>query len=227
LRLNKILLVAVILVAACHYCWLLYQGGQDILIFQENQTLKQEVLSVRKLARELASLRDLNRKMRRSLGEQFGAEKELVSGDHEYSLLPDEPFPGSVSLPTSSPVDGLVSRGFNRIGWPGELDHPGLDFAATSGSPVYATAGGVVLFTGRTSTWGQLVILYHGNGLTSWYGHIVGGVVSLGERITRGQVVGLVAESEDAGGSHLHYAIQQNGIPVDPLRYLNEIVDKE
>jgi len=94
--------------------------------------------------------------------------------------------------------------------------HQGLDIAAPRGSPVAAAFGGKVLFTGWYGGYGKLVILDHGQGLSSLYGHLSAILVKPGQTVARGEIVGRVGSTGYSTGPHLHYEIRQNGRPVNP-----------
>lgn len=204
----------VIVAALAHYGWLLVRQSRELELAGENRRLQRELLRVRELGRELASLRELNRK----LGESLGGRPSAAPTDGPVRA-PD-PLDAWSDLPSTRPVDGPLSRAYARGGWPGGLDHPGADFAAAPGSPVRASAGGRVAFAERTRTWGFLVIVDHGRGLRSWYGHVAPVGLRIGDAVARGQLVGLVAAGTADTGSHLHYALQRDGDFVDPLPWL-------
>jgi len=98
--------------------------------------------------------------------------------------------------------------------------HTGLDFAAAMGTPIYATADGVV----RTGTYddggyGNHVVVNHGYGYETLYGHMVRIKVASGERVKRGQVLGWVGSTGKSTGPHLHYEVIRNGKKIDPVHY--------
>jgi len=96
--------------------------------------------------------------------------------------------------------------------------HAGTDYAADRGTPVRATADGVVLRAGRVSTYGNLVELRHAKGITTRYGHLQRVAVRSGARITQGQVIGYVGATGLANGPHLHYEFRVNGVAKDHRR---------
>ena len=98
--------------------------------------------------------------------------------------------------------------------------HSGVDIAAPKGTPVAATADGVVLFTGRVVNYGRLVRIAHGRGLETWYAHLKDIGVKSGRRVRRGERIGRLGESGRTTGPHLHYEVRIRGAPVDPARYL-------
>jgi murein DD-endopeptidase MepM/ murein hydrolase activator NlpD len=102
--------------------------------------------------------------------------------------------------------------------------HTGLDVAAPRGTPILAVADGVVTFSGSMAGYGQVVVITHGFGLKTFYGHNERNNVRKGQRVKRGQVIGTVGSSGYSTGSHLHYEVLVKDQPVDPLKY---IIDEE
>lgn len=129
------------------------------------------------------------------------------------------------SVPTSAPVRGWVTSDFGLRRSPltgGRQLHEGIDVASPYGSPVVATGDGVVTFAGSWGGLGQKVVLDHGYGLTTIYGHNSSLAVKQGDRVQRGQVIASVGSSGRSTGPHLHYEILVNGVPVDPKRFMLE-----
>nr|WP_202113397.1 M23 family metallopeptidase [Paenibacillus sp. MMS18-CY102] len=100
--------------------------------------------------------------------------------------------------------------------------HAGLDMAAPAGTNIYAAESGVVITAGWTSGYGNTVILDHGNGLWTLYGHIrTGGIkVRVGENVKRGEKIAEVGSTGNSTGNHLHFEVRVNGTPKDPTGYL-------
>jgi murein DD-endopeptidase MepM/ murein hydrolase activator NlpD len=145
---------------------------------------------------------------------------------HElYELLSDQRSFLS-ALPTKKPSDGVFTSGFgvrvSPMGDGGEKMHEGIDIAAGVGTPIRAPASGTVVFAGKKSGYGQIVMVDHGYGLETWYGHTSRVLVRAGQKIKRGQSIALVGNSGRSTGSHLHYEVHVNGIPVDPINYILE-----
>jgi murein DD-endopeptidase MepM/ murein hydrolase activator NlpD len=98
--------------------------------------------------------------------------------------------------------------------------HAGLDFAAPQGTPVYATADGVVTTAGNTGNgYGNHVVINHGFSYETLYGHMVRIKVRDGQKIHRGEVIGWVGSTGKSTGPHLHYEVHKNGNPVDPIYF--------
>ncbi len=129
------------------------------------------------------------------------------------------------STPTIWPTYGWVSSPFAYRTDPftgKRTFHYGIDIATNFGNPVVATADGMVLTLGNDKTSGRYVVLNHGGGLTTHYLHLSKTLVKPGQRIKRGDVIGLVGKSGKAIGPHLHYEVRLNNRPVNPYRYILE-----
>lgn len=126
--------------------------------------------------------------------------------------------------PTVWPVDGKLEGGFggrrNPFGGPGWEFHSGQDIEAPWGAPVVAGASGRVSFVGWQNGYGQLVVVDHGGGLTTRYGHLSHIDVELNQTVSRAQLLGKVGSTGRSTGPHLHYEVRINDQPVNPLQYL-------
>jgi murein DD-endopeptidase MepM/ murein hydrolase activator NlpD len=126
--------------------------------------------------------------------------------------------------PTVWPVEGKLEGGFggrrNPFGGSGYEFHSGQDIEAAMGTPVVSGASGLVAFTGWQNGYGQLVVVDHGGGLTTRYGHLSHIDVSVGETVSRAQLLGKVGSTGRSTGPHLHYEVRINDQPVNPLQYL-------
>jgi len=142
-----------------------------------------------------------------------------------YELLSDQKS-FLAALPTLKPAQGYFSSGFgvrvSPLGERIEKMHEGLDIANVMGTPIHAPAKGTVIFAGRKSGYGNIVILDHGYGLETWYGHTSKILVKVGQLIHRGQTIALMGSSGQSTGPHVHYEVRVQGIPVDPLSYILE-----
>ena len=135
--------------------------------------------------------------------------------DSQRSLL--------ASTPTIWPVRGWITSSFGQRISPftGRLQmHEGLDICARPGTPVKATAEGVVIYSGWKSDFGKLVTIDHGYGYRTRYGHLSKIYVKNGQRVKRGETVGAVGSTGRSTGPHLHYEVKVRGLPVNPKTYL-------
>ncbi len=127
------------------------------------------------------------------------------------------------STPTMAPTVGVLTDGFGTRKDPitgRRAFHRGLDISARRGTPVYAPADGVVVFTGRNGGLGRTVRISHGFGFTTLYGHLNEITAELGDEVRRGDQIGAVGNSGRSTGAHLHYEVQEDGKSVDPLYYI-------
>jgi murein DD-endopeptidase MepM/ murein hydrolase activator NlpD len=99
--------------------------------------------------------------------------------------------------------------------------HSGIDFAISCGTPIHAAGNGTVVFAGFDGGgYGNYVILNHGGGFATLYGHQSAIAVSAGQAVTAGQVIGYVGSTGKSTGCHVHFEVRVNGNPVDPSGYL-------
>lgn len=98
--------------------------------------------------------------------------------------------------------------------------HAGLDIAAAPGSPVYAPADGVVTYAGYDESYGKMVTIDHGYGVSTRFGHTSQIYVQVGQKITRWDVIASVGNTGRSTGPHLHYEVRVNGVPRDPSLYI-------
>lgn len=97
--------------------------------------------------------------------------------------------------------------------------HNGLDFTAPTGVPIYATADGIVKTAENGSGFGNHVVINHGYGFETLYGHMVRIKARAGEHVKRGEVIGYVGSTGLSSGPHCHYEVHRNGVPIDPVYY--------
>jgi murein DD-endopeptidase MepM/ murein hydrolase activator NlpD len=129
----------------------------------------------------------------------------------------------AAATPSIWPVVGYLSSMFGNRPDPftGARDfHPGLDISASAGTPIRATADGVVESAGYAGNYGNAVVLRHGFGLSTRYGHMSRIGVLTGLKVKRGDVIGYVGSTGRATSAHLHYEILLNGRSLDPLNLL-------
>jgi murein DD-endopeptidase MepM/ murein hydrolase activator NlpD len=131
----------------------------------------------------------------------------------------------AAATPSMWPAHGWLSSGMGVRSDPvtGEPDfHSGLDIAGERGQPVYATASGVVTQAVAHGGYGNLLVLDHGFGLETRYGHLQGFTVAVGDHVKRGDVIGRVGSTGRSTGPHLHYEVLANGRLLNPLRLLTQ-----
>lgn len=150
-------------------------------------------------------------------------EVELILQD-EYELLADQKE-FLAAMPTRRPAVGYVTSGFGIRKSPyGTNDkmHEGIDIANHPGTPIKATAEGTVTWAENRAGYGQLVVVDHGYGLETWYGHLRKILVQKGEKVKKGQSIALLGNSGRSTGPHVHYEVRVHGYPIDPAFYFLE-----
>lgn len=120
------------------------------------------------------------------------------------------PYPGPVTSPFGYRVDP-VTHAYQL--------HAGVDIGAPEGAPFHVAAAGVVIFAGQEQGYGNYTCVQHDGGLSTCYAHQSQILVSVGETVAQGQVIGLVGDTGYATGPHLHFETRMNGNPVDPMQY--------
>ena len=157
--------------------------------------------------------------MLRELLTRLGSRLDLVRGDVEKrSAL-------AAATPSVWPARGSLSASFGQRQDPftGSLaQHTGIDISTEKGQPVHATAAGVVDSAGWNGDYGKMVVIDHGFGLRTRYGHLDGFAVKPGDRVERMQVIGSVGATGRSTGPHLHYELLVNGQLTNPLRLLTD-----
>ena len=137
-------------------------------------------------------------------------------------------FPGAASyasdsaphtMPSIWPAAGYVSSPYGlRFG--GTEFHQGIDIAADMGTPIVATADGIVTAAGWNGGYGNMVDVDHGGGIVTRYGHASALAVTVGQQVRRGEVIAYVGSTGRSTGPHVHYEVRVDGQPVNPAGYL-------
>lgn len=126
-------------------------------------------------------------------------------------------------VPSSWPVTGRLMAGFGAridpFSGEGEM-HTGVDISAPEGTPVHATADGIVIHAGWNGGYGRCVIVDHGHNLQTWYAHLSRLDVIQGQEIRQGETLGAVGSTGRSTGAHLHYEVRIGNAPVNPYRFL-------
>jgi len=129
----------------------------------------------------------------------------------------------AAATPSMWPVAGWLSSPFGERTDPftGRPDfHPGIDISADKGTPIHATADGTVESASYSGAYGNLVVLDHGFGISTRYGHMSRFAVKAGDHVKRGDVIGYIGQTGRANGPHVHYEVWLNGRMLNPLRLL-------
>jgi murein DD-endopeptidase MepM/ murein hydrolase activator NlpD len=152
--------------------------------------------------------------------------ESLESRLHDVRSSVDKRNALAAATPSIWPAHGWLSSGMGSrrdplTGAAGDF-HPGLDISGDKGDPVYATAAGRVIQAGYQGAYGNLIVIDHGFGLETRYGHLSRFNVKPGAQVNRGDVIGTIGSTGRATGSHLHYEVKANGRLLNPLQLLTQ-----
>lgn len=174
------------------------------------------------LAEQQALLDEIDDQIAHIEGEIDSLERE--QGDIEALIEQEANRSGTAPGALLRPVPGGVSSGYGWRIHPIYGDsrlHTGWDMNAGCGVPIKATASGRVFFSGWKGGYGNAVMIDHGGGLSTLYGHQSRLGVSYGQRVSAGEVIGWVGTTGTSTACHLHFETRVNGTPVDPSQYLS------
>lgn len=154
---------------------------------------------------------------------QLAIDLRRQSQEDVRNLLNDKVSLGRAT-PTGWPTKGWITSYFGMrqdpIGRTGRRVHEGLDIAANTGTPVFATGDGVVARVEYSKSYGKTVVVDHGYGYRTLYAHNSKNLVKRGTRVRRGDVIAEVGNTGISTGPHIHYEVQLNGVPIDPRKTL-------
>ena len=190
------------------------------------------IIATPAMANTSAAAADVAEPLRQSQGET------LTSGDTRFRQLfaswesldkggPVAPVATpSISIPSRMPLDGSrLSSGYGMRDHPvigGRRAHKGVDLAAPAGTPIYATADGIVGQADWFSSYGLYVRIDHGADLETRFAHMSKLAVAAGERVKKGDIIGYVGSTGRSTGPHLHYEVRVDGVAVNPIPYMVE-----
>jgi murein DD-endopeptidase MepM/ murein hydrolase activator NlpD len=200
--------VVIILFGIFSYSRILQSALQTKSFEKENEQLKEQLTRVNQLTKELEVLKNYNKRVRSSLQGyvNYADAAENLEMTIQEARNVDKEVSIFTSYPLKAPISGFISQEYK---WP---VHSGLDIVAAEGSPIYATADGIVLFSGWTVQDGYVVIIEH-NQKNMVFSH---------QRVKQGDVIALLGNSgEKSSGPHLHFEIWKDGKSINPLQYIS------
>ncbi|MDH7559714.1 MAG: M23 family metallopeptidase [bacterium] len=230
-----------------------HQENQKLIAV--NQELRESTVRIEQMSKELAALEDSHNKIRAALGigvetsrrrseslTRLGRRSEVAeaatggleypprsqSDDRTMAFVEDSDNRAqdyARSLPTLLPVHGYLSARFNATADEKGKIHPGVDLVADSGTPIRAAGDGIVVFAGWSHDLGNMVLLYHGNGFFTLYGHARQLLVSSRDFVRKGDHIALLGSSGESSGPHLHFEVWKDGVAVDPQVYILALKD--
>lgn len=214
------------------------EEAELVQLQQELQTKKEEINTL--ITEKAQEIGDLNiaigenakklEELQAAAAEQLRLQQEAQqatnngssSGSVSSSPGPSIPVSGNGALGNPCPSAYISSEfgGRQSPGGIGSTNHKGRDYAAPSGSPIYASASGTVVTAGYNVARGNYVVISHSGGLSTLYQHCSALYVSVGQSVSAGQNIAAVGNTGYSTGPHLHFEVWVNGTPVDPRLYL-------
>jgi murein DD-endopeptidase MepM/ murein hydrolase activator NlpD len=229
------LCVLTVIVLVASYGRILVKAHRSDELAAENAVFIEQQAQVDSLRMELVRMQVLGLQIKNMLGvELSAADSSLVANLTPGAKTPattgaietaeaarDERVSLLKAIPSMWPVRGYVTREFDVAGGDTrEHYHPGMDIAATRNTPVRASADGVINTSEWDETYGYLVVIDHGFGISTVYGHNSRNLVKVGDRVTRGQTIAFLGSTGRSTAPHLHFEVRKNAVPENPRKYL-------
>lgn len=238
-------LLLFVIVLSVFHGKLLYEVIAGKSLKQENEKLKRYNAKVVELEAELGEYKRFVQRVAQLAGVEYQGRTQTQLASYsegmafldtqEISFLAEEEIDSSLALdsiavqpdstvriPIGAPIEGWITQGFS-MNIPGfGSQHPGIDFAAKTGTEIRATADGRVILVVWDDIYGKLVAVDHENSYTTYYGHNSKILVNLGDAVRRGQVIALSGNTGRSSAPHLHYEIRKDDVPIDPGDLLNQ-----
>lgn len=205
------------------------QAMQDEMI--EKQDSVTELLltkedEINQLASELGDTKNKLSELEKAAAEALRKKKEQQLAQQQASnhsgSAGSSVISGNGMFTHPCPGYTYISSGFGYREQPiagASTNHKGIDYAAPTGTPIYAAAAGTVVSAGYSGNAGNMIVINHGNGLTTYYMHCHEIYVSAGQTVSKGQNIAIVGTTGNSTGPHLHFQVNENGTPVNPEKY--------
>ena len=126
----------------------------------------------------------------------------------------------NIGITLIKPISGTITSRFGARSSIRVSSHTGLDIAASTGTPIAAASSGTVTFSGYKGSYGNMIVISHGNGVQTYYGHCSKLYVSAGTQVSQGQTIAAVGSTGNSTGPHLHLEVRQNGVAYNPQNYV-------
>jgi murein DD-endopeptidase MepM/ murein hydrolase activator NlpD len=203
------------------------QKNQIALITQQLATQKASAEDRAQSENILVNRLKSDREALSAAEQQLAAESEKISKNIQQKLAANIAFPGTIFVPGSGqfilPAEGPMTSPFGWRVHPilgTSRFHNGVDFGAEHGSLIKAADNGVVIAAEWSGGYGNAVIVDHGNGITTLYGHTSQMYVTVGQAVQKGQPIAAVGSTGFSTGPHLHFEVRRQGEPIDPMPFL-------
>ena len=224
LKVLAVLLVGVILLFSVFY---LPRAIEFSEIKRENDYLLSERQEVAGILKNAKRIEEINHFIESTLGGHYDLPGELGDSsalqNDNWELSPFETMGLLEDLPTYLPIKGFVNAGFKVREGLFSQDHLGIDLSSIEDRVVKAAGRGYVIFSDWTYRFGNTIIIDHGNGYLTVYGHNEQNLVSQRQVVDRAEPIAVMGNTGISEGAHLHFEIWHNGVPLDPATFITEL----
>ena len=188
-----------------------------------------ERLQVFELSKELKRIKQMDQLIRNTLGEKLDIDNKISIEDSTFFLfeVPEKRISQLKNIPSHPPISGYVSKHLRNTDNFLKETHHGIDIVAKESDPIMASAKGVVVFSGWNYEYGNMIILYHGDGYFTHYGHNRKNLKHQLDIVEKGEIIALVGSTGISSGPHLHFEVWRVFKPVDPLLYFPEYLHSD
>ena len=188
-----------------------------------------ERLQVFELSKELKRIKQMDQLVRNTLGEKLDIDDEILIEDSTFLLfeVPEKRISQLKNIPSHPPISGYITKHLRSTDNFLKETHHGIDIVAKESDPIMASAKGVVVFSGWNYEYGNMIILYHGDGYFTHYGHNMKNLKYQLDIVEKGEIIALVGSTGISSGPHLHFEVWREFKPVDPLLYFPEYLNSD
>lgn len=183
----------------------------------ENEKYASERVQIMELMQDINRIEQMDRLIRKTLGPELQLSSDSLSMNQSIPGRDNIAVSYIENIPSFYPVEGFVTQKVSINSLYKNRNHYGLDIAAKEGEPIYASASGFVVFSGWTYNFGNYIILYHGDGYFTVYGHNKINFVDTRDFVKRSDVIATAGGTGISSGPHLHFEIWKDGQALDPL----------
>jgi|GEM_PF-103261 len=227
LKLLAIILIVTILLFSFYF---LPRALEFKELKQENVFLLGERQQVTRLLQNAKRIDEINQFIESTLGDhydfQVNPSDSMVAFEENGELSPFETMGLLEDLPTYLPIKGFVNARFQVREGLFSQDHLGIDLSSIEDRVVKAAGRGYVIFSDWTYRYGNTIIIDHGNGYLTVYGHNEQNLVSQRQVVDRAEPIAIMGNTGISEGAHLHFEIWHKGIPMDPANFITELNDE-
>lgn len=224
LKLLLLVLLAAIILFSTYY---LPKAMEYQAIKRENDYLLSERQEVAGLLKNAKRIDEINHFIESTLGSHYNLAKATgdtaALSEDNWELSPFETMGLLDDLPTYLPIKGFVNAGFQVREGLFSQDHLGIDLSSIEDRVVKAAGRGYVIFADWTYRFGNTIIIDHGNGYLTVYGHNEQNLVSQRQVVDRAEPIAIMGNTGISDGAHLHFELWHEGVPLDPATFITEL----